>query len=141
MSGSHPSPWLAAALFAGVGLMAGAAHVLASDAENPRLWREVLPLSALTGGALGAIFRPLGWRQGALAALLAVFAFAIAYSVAETAILGTQNEVTGFTGWTGSIFHWMGIVLSKAALGGSFATVAGGAGGFWLRHRKFRDVQ
>ncbi len=139
MSGSHPPRLLAAALFAGVGMIAGAAHVLMDDAENLRLWREVLPLAALVGSVLGAIFRPNGWRKGALAALLAVFAFAIAYGVAETAILASRNEVTGLAGWTASIFHWIGVVLSKAAIGGLTTTLAGSVGGFWLR-RRVRDL-
>lgn len=140
MSRSRLTRTRAAALFGGVGLIAGAAHVLMDDAENLRLWREVLPLAVLVGGALGAIFRPIGWCKGALAALLAVFAFAIAYSVAETAILASRNEVTGLAGWTASIFRWIGVVLSKAAIGGSVATLAGGVGGYWLHRCNARDL-
>jgi|GEM_PF-1831780 hypothetical protein len=140
MSKSRPSRLRAAALFASVGLIAGTAHVLTSDAENLRLWREVLPLAALVGGVLGAVFRPLGWRKGAHAALLAVFAFSIAYGVAETAILASRNEVSGLAGWTVSIFHWMGVVLSKAAIGAVTATLAGGFVGFWLHRRNAHDL-
>jgi len=140
MSGSPPSHRLAAALFASVGLMAATAHVLASEAENLRLWREVLPLAALVSAVLGAVFRPIGWLRGALTACVAVFVFAIAYSIAETAILASRNEIAGFSEWAASIFYWMGVVLSKAAIGGSVATLAGGASGFWLGHRSSRNL-
>lgn len=140
MSGSTPSRKLAAALFASVGFMAATAHVLASDAENLRLWREVLPLAALVGAVLGALFRPAGWLQGALTACVAVFVFAIAYSVAETVIYDGQNEIARFSGWAASIFYWMGVVLSEAAIGGIVATLAGGSGGFWLRRQSSRNL-
>lgn len=135
MYAQHPSRWRAAVLFGGVGLIAGAAHVLVSDMDNVRLWREVLPLAGFVGGGLGGLFRPIGWRRGALAGLQALLAFATAYAIAETAIQASQNEIAGVAGWISSVAIWVVVVLSKAAVGGIVAIIASGALGLWLERR------
>ncbi|GAB5467446.1 MAG: hypothetical protein Kilf2KO_04760 [Rhodospirillales bacterium] len=129
---SSPSRRRAALGFALVGLLAGGAHVLASEADSLRLWREVLPLACLVGAILGVLFRPARWLSGALVALLAVFGFALAYAVAETAILAGRGEIAGLGAWPASIFHWIGVVLAQSALGGAVAVLAGALAGVWI---------
>lgn len=137
MSRSRPSRRLAAAAFAGVGLSAGAAHVLVSDSESLRLWREALPLAGLTGALLGAVFRPNDWLSGASTSFLALPAFSVSYGLAETAIIATQNEITGLASWIASIAYWAGEVLAQAAIGGAIAILAGATAGLWLgRHSR-----
>lgn len=127
-----PSRRRAALAFAAVGLVAAAAHALASDAGSLRLWRETLPLAGLVGAAAGAILRPSGWSAGALVSLLAVFAFALAYGVAETAIAAGRGDIAGPGGWVESLVRWTADVVAKAGVGGTVAILAGGAAGHWL---------
>ncbi len=125
----------AAFAFGLVGLLAGAAHVIASDSESLRLWREVLPLACVVGAVLGAVLRPPGWRRGASLALLAVFVFALAYAIAETAMMASRNEIEQLVDWPASILHWTGVVLAKSAVGALVAILSGAAAGHWLgRH-------
>lgn len=126
-------PWLrCAGAFAAAGLVAGAAHVLWTDADSLRLWREVLPLAGLIGATVGAIFRPAGWRRGALAALLAAPAFALAYAVAEASMMAGRGEVSGLGGWLSGVADWTAIVLARSAAGASVAIAAGAAAGWRL---------
>ncbi|MEQ8654477.1 MAG: hypothetical protein RIC87_18560 [Kiloniellales bacterium] len=129
----QPSRRRAALAFALVGLLAGAAHVLASEGDSLRLWREVLPLACLIGALLGLVFRPAGWRKGALVAFLAIPAFAFAYALAETVMLANRGALSGLADWPATVLHWLGVVLAKSALGGVVATLAGALAGYWLR--------
>lgn len=122
----------AAGAFAVVGLLAGAAHVLATEAGDLRLWREVAPLAVLLGALLGAAFRPVGWRQGAALALIAIPAFALAYALAETAMTAGRGELSGVGDGAAAAAHWIGVVMRQAAIGGVAAALAGAAGGAWL---------
>lgn len=131
----RPSRGLAAAIFASVGLIAGAAHVGFNEADNIRLWREVLPLAGIVGACLGAAFRPTRWLSAALTALLAILAFAMVYGIAETAILASRGEISGVYGWAVSSIYWAGEVLSKAAFGGIVAILAGAMSSRWLNWR------
>ncbi len=134
MSGPVPSRLRAALSFALVGLLAGTAHVLAHEPESPRLWREVLPLACIVGAVLGALFRPSGWFQGLLVALLALPGFAIVYAVAETAMMAGRGEIAGLAEWPAWILHWTALVLTRSAVGGLVAIMAGAAAG-WLSKR------
>ena len=125
----RPRRLTAAAAFAAAGLIAAAAHVLLTDPQSLRLWRETLPLAAGVGAALGALVRPAGWRQGAALALLAIPAFALAYATAETAMAATRREVTTLADWPASIVRWTGTVLQKALAAGGVAVVAGAVAG------------
>ena len=129
---SRPSRYRAAAAFAAVGLLAGGAHVVATDIASQRLWREVLPLACLIGAILGALTLPTGWRRGALVAFVAAPAFALAYSVAEVAMMIVRGEITDFREWMMAILHWLFVVLDKATIGALVATLAGAAAGRWL---------
>lgn len=122
----------AAGGFAVVGLFAGGAHVLGADPADMRLWREVLPLAVLLGALLGAAFRPVGWRQGAVLALVAVPAFALAYALAETAMMAGRGELAGIGDGAAATAHWIGVVMRQALIGGGVAVVAGAAVGAWL---------
>jgi len=132
MSAARPSRRRAAAAFAAVGLAAGAVHVIAADAGDPRLWRETLPLAGVVGALLGAAVRPTGWFAGLLTAILAVPVFAFAYAVAETAIAASRGDVAGLAGWSASISHWTEQVLAQATVGAAAAILASAAAGFWL---------
>lgn len=133
MSQVTPSRRRAALAFALVGLLAGSAHVVASDAMSLRLWREVLPLAGIVGAVLGALLRPAGWRRGGLVALLAILLFAFAYALAETAMMAGRGEIDSLADWPAQVLHWTLVVLQKSALGAAVATVAGAAAGQWLR--------
>ncbi len=132
MSDQRPSRRQAAIMFAAVGVAAATVHVLWHDAGNLRLWREALPLAALVGALLGAVFRPCGWRVGGLVALAAIPIVALGYGTAETAILAGRGTITGAVGWIESIVFWVGVVLAKVAIGGITAILAGAAAGRWL---------
>ncbi len=131
----RPSRRRAAAAFAVVGLLAGAAHVLATEPGSLRLWREVLPLAALIGAALGALVRPVGWGRGALVALLAAPAFAVAYAIAEAAMMASRGDIVGVGEWLAAVGHWTVVVLGKAAIGAAAAMAGGAAAGRWLGRR------
>ncbi len=125
----------AALAFGLAGLVAGGAHVIATDAGNVRLWREVLPLAGVIGALLGAVLRPAGWRRGALTALLAVPAFAVLYAVAETAMMAGRGEISGLAGWADGVIHWTGVVLGKATVGVGAAVLAGAVAGAWVNRK------
>lgn len=126
----------ASAAYATVGLLAGAAHVLASDGDSIRLWREVLPLAGIVGALLGAFMRPVGWLRGALVAMLAVPGFALLYAFAETAMMAGRGEVSTPADWVMGVAHWAGVVLAQAAAGGVVAALAGAAAGGWLGSKR-----
>ena len=138
MSQTRPSRGLAAIAFAAVGLVAGAAHVLANDVESLRLWREVSPLAVLVGACVGALARPRDWLSGGLASFLALLVFAVAYGVAEAFIGVGRDEVAGLAEWVASVGFWAKKVLAQAALGGAAATLAGAAMGHCLCRRMRR---
>lgn len=139
MSGMRPLRRQAALAFALVGLLAGSAHVLSSEPESLRLWREVLPLACIVGAVLGALFRPSGWRAGALLALLAIPGFALAYALAETAMMASRGELAGLADWPASVVHWTGVVLRQALVGAVVAALAGVLAGRWLGQRAARQ--
>jgi len=131
---SRPSRAHAAAFFAVAGLLAGAAHVLATEAGDLRLWREVLPLAGVVGAILGAAVRPANWRQGVLTALLALPAFALAYALAETAMMYARGEISSPAEAVRALAHWFAVVVRKAAVGAVAANLFGGVAG-WLLGR------
>ena len=126
----------AAALAFGVaGVVAAAAHVLTTNPDSVRLWRETVPLGLLVGGMLGAAFRPMGWRAGALLALVALPLFAFIYGVAEVAMMTSRGEIEGPEVWPDVLLLWMAIVLYQAGVSGVVAVIGGGLAGAWLERR------
>ncbi|MEO1194032.1 MAG: hypothetical protein AAFY02_19905 [Pseudomonadota bacterium] len=126
----------AALLFALVGLLAGATHVLTTAPESVQLWREVLPLACLVGAGLGALLRPRDWFRGAAAAAIALLVFALAYALAETVIQVRRGEVSGLDAMLESLLHWSLVVISKIGLAGLVAIAAGALAGFFLSRSK-----
>lgn len=134
-SNSRPSRRRAAAAFAAVGLLAAAAHVLTTEPESMRLWRETLPLAALIGALAGAVLRPADWRRGALIGLLAAPAFALAYALAESAMMAGRGEIAGAGEWLAAVWRWFVVVIRQAAVGALAAALGGAVAGHWLGGR------
>lgn len=116
-----------AALFALVGAVAAAVHVLLETPGAVRDWRQTLPLAAAVGAALGGLTPSVaGRRRGALLglalAMVGMAGFALLFVASHSAISGFAGAAQAWGRTLSAFFGPTGLAaLATAAFAGALS--------------------